>query len=223
MFVSQAKNCPVKPVFGYKGHKRREKFENVANALSQGVIELFSITLSHAALARNYKRLVPPRYNELIGLQHMKIYVFDNSVIISGANLSNDYFTNRQDRYALIEDKPLTDFHSGLVSVVQRFSLCVNKNSESGLHKNWQLSPYEGTKREFITEAKEHVRNYFVNVIETQKLAVAQNTDADTWVFPSIEMGQLGIHHDSLITKKKNYSLLPLRARSLIWQPATST
>lgn len=24
---------------------------------------------------------------------------------------------------------------------------------------------------------------------------------SDTWIFPLIEMGQLGIHHDSLITK----------------------
>lgn len=27
-------------------------------------------------------------------------------------------------------------------------------------------------------------------------------TDADTWVFPLVEMGQLGLHHDSLVTKK---------------------
>ena len=30
-----------------------------------------------------------------VGLQHCKLYVFDNSVLISGANLSQDYFTNR--------------------------------------------------------------------------------------------------------------------------------
>ena len=28
--------------------------------------------------------------------------MFDDSLIISGANLSGDYFTNRQDRYLLI-------------------------------------------------------------------------------------------------------------------------
>lgn len=25
---------------------------------------------------------------------------------------------------------------------------------------------------------------------------------ADTWIFPLVEMGQLGIHHDSLVTRK---------------------
>ena len=46
--------------------------------------------------------MIPDKYNELIGLQHCKLFVFDDSVIISGANLSTDYFTNRQDRYILI-------------------------------------------------------------------------------------------------------------------------
>lgn len=27
-------------------------------------------------------------------------------------------------------------------------------------------------------------------------------TDVDTWIFPLIEMGQLDIHHDSVITKE---------------------
>ncbi|KAJ2354631.1 CDP-diacylglycerol--glycerol-3-phosphate 3-phosphatidyltransferase, partial [Coemansia sp. RSA 2611] len=44
------------------------------------------------------KRLWPQRYNETFGLQHIKAYVFDDELIVSGANLSREYFTNRQDR-----------------------------------------------------------------------------------------------------------------------------
>uniref|UniRef100_A0A1B0BLK9 CDP-diacylglycerol--glycerol-3-phosphate 3-phosphatidyltransferase n=1 Tax=Glossina palpalis gambiensis TaxID=67801 RepID=A0A1B0BLK9_9MUSC len=58
------------------------------------------------------KRWIPPRWNELLGLQYMKIYLCDDAVLISGANLSNDYFTNRQDRYILIEDKTLADLYA---------------------------------------------------------------------------------------------------------------
>jgi CDP-diacylglycerol--glycerol-3-phosphate 3-phosphatidyltransferase len=36
----------------------------------------------------------------------MKFYVFDNDVIITGANLSEDYFTTRQDRYFVIKNAP---------------------------------------------------------------------------------------------------------------------
>ncbi|CAC21490.2 CDP-diacylglycerol-glycerol-3-phosphate3-phosphatidyltransferase Pgs1 [Schizosaccharomyces pombe] len=56
------------------------------------------------------KQLVPHRFNEGWGLQHMKIYGADDNLIISGANLSRDYFTNRKDRYYLFSDKGLADF-----------------------------------------------------------------------------------------------------------------
>lgn len=36
------------------------------------------------ALSGWLRWLVPARYNELFGLQHMKVYVFDDTVLISG-------------------------------------------------------------------------------------------------------------------------------------------
>ncbi|PWN48333.1 hypothetical protein IE53DRAFT_389472 [Violaceomyces palustris] len=69
------------------------------------------------------KRLVGRRFNEGWGLQHMKIYGFDDDVIMSGANLSNDYFTNRMDRYMLIRSHAkLADYLDSLVLLVSRFS-----------------------------------------------------------------------------------------------------
>ncbi|KAF8972239.1 hypothetical protein BDZ97DRAFT_1901356 [Flammula alnicola] len=44
-------------------------------------------------------RIIPPRFNEGWGTWHAKIYGVDDDVMISGANLNNSYFTNRQDRY----------------------------------------------------------------------------------------------------------------------------
>ncbi len=41
-----------------------------------------------------------------MGTFHTKIYIFDNSVLISGANLSEEYFVSRKDRYLLINDEP---------------------------------------------------------------------------------------------------------------------
>ena len=41
--------------------------------------------------------------SEVIGVCHLKAYVFDNDVLISGANLSTTYFTKRQDRYYLFK------------------------------------------------------------------------------------------------------------------------
>ena len=39
---------------------------------------------------------------EVFGVHHMKAHVFDNSVMITGANLSEDYFTDRQDRCVVV-------------------------------------------------------------------------------------------------------------------------
>ena len=58
-----------------------------------------------------WKKILPKRLNETLGVQHIKIYLFDEKLIISGANLSKDYFTNRQDRYIEIVDKSLSDFY----------------------------------------------------------------------------------------------------------------
>ncbi|KAJ9417718.1 phosphatidylserine synthase [Fusarium oxysporum] len=66
------------------------------------------------------KQYIPKRINEGWGLQHMKLYGVDDEIIMSGANLSTDYFTNRQDRYHLFASKEVTDhfwkIHSGVTS-----------------------------------------------------------------------------------------------------------
>ncbi|KAI9710794.1 MAG: hypothetical protein M1812_007342 [Candelaria pacifica] len=56
------------------------------------------------------KKVIPKRINEGWGLQHMKLYSVDDEVIISGANLSSDYFTNRQDRYHVFSSKDITKY-----------------------------------------------------------------------------------------------------------------
>ncbi|KAG6015327.1 hypothetical protein E4U43_005427 [Claviceps pusilla] len=67
------------------------------------------------------KKHIPRRINEGWGLQHMKLYGVDDEIIMSGANLSSDYFTNRQDRYHLFSSKEMTDhfckIHHGVGSL----------------------------------------------------------------------------------------------------------
>ena len=64
------------------------------------------------------KRYVPNRINEGWGLQHIKLYAFDDGIILSGANLSSDYFTNRQDRYHLFSSKAVTDYFAAIHNAV---------------------------------------------------------------------------------------------------------
>lgn len=130
----------------------------------------FRLSLYHTPVLRGLtKKLAPPRWNELLGIQHMKLYLVDDTVIISGANLSNDYFTNRQDRYVMIEDSKLADFYAEFLNKVQEFSLNVNRNGEACLHDSWNMLPYKSAQADFAGEARERIRNYFKGVLERQR------------------------------------------------------
>ena len=66
-------------------------------------------------------QFLPPRWNEILSVYHIKSYIFDDNMIISGANLSNDYFTTRIDRYVLFENCP------DLINYYEKCSLFSNK------------------------------------------------------------------------------------------------
>lgn len=129
------------------------------------------VSLYHTPVLRGLtKRMVPNRWNEIFGLQHMKVYIFDDTLVISGANLSNDYFTNRQDRYYLIKDKSLTDFYCRLVKKVQSFSLCLDRNDNLTLHRGWNHLPYKGSKLRFVQEAQDLIKNFVSDVKDDQNI-----------------------------------------------------
>ncbi|KAL4788058.1 hypothetical protein BJX76DRAFT_228994 [Aspergillus varians] len=58
------------------------------------------------------KKWIPRRINEGWGLQHMKLYGIDDEIILTGANLSTNYFTDRLDRYHVFNSKELTDYYA---------------------------------------------------------------------------------------------------------------
>ncbi|KIM94932.1 hypothetical protein OIDMADRAFT_135232 [Oidiodendron maius Zn] len=76
------------------------------------------------------KNHIPKRINEGWGLQHMKLYGVDDEVIMSGANLSNDYFTNRQDRYHIFSSKQITEYFFKLHNTVSNLSFLVIPDSQ---------------------------------------------------------------------------------------------
>ncbi|GET86015.1 phosphatidylglycerophosphate synthase-like protein [Leishmania tarentolae] len=64
------------------------------------------------------------RAKEALGVQHTKIFVFDQRhTILTGANLSDDYFATRMDRYMIVEDNTLVArWFTQLVRTVNRMS-----------------------------------------------------------------------------------------------------
>lgn len=84
------------------------------------------------------KRHVPRRINEGWGLQHMKLYGVDDELVMSGANLSADYFTDRQDRYHLFSSAEVTEHFWRVHKAVGEFSFLVTASTDrAGFELSW--------------------------------------------------------------------------------------
>ena len=87
------------------------------------------------------KALIPKRINEGWGLQHIKLYGIDDELILSGANLSSDYFTNRQDRYHVFSSKRVTDYFARIHDAVCSISFLLRpSDNPSKFTLEWPTS-----------------------------------------------------------------------------------
>lgn len=136
-----------------------------------------------------WKRLlIPKRYNEGIGLQHMKIYGFDDEVLLSGANLSNDYFTNRQDRYYLFKRKEFTDYYYSLHKTISALSYKVEYSNNNQKYKmfwpsdNLANEPIHG-RRQFLKKSS-LVISEFLNRPRKPNIPIDDLEKYPTTVYP---------------------------------------
>ena len=101
--------------------------------------ERIEVRMYHTPNLTGFRKvLIPKRINEGWGLQHIKLYGIDDEVILSGANLSNDYFTNRQDRYHVFSSKRVTDYFAGIHDAVCSISCILRpSNHPSKFDLDW--------------------------------------------------------------------------------------
>ncbi|CAO3597660.1 unnamed protein product [Absidia cylindrospora] len=146
------------------------------------------------------KKTLPPRFNESIGLMHLKVYGFDDSVMLSGANLSTDYFTNRQDRYVLFHDKKLTDYYQDLLQVVGSFSYQLTHN-EKLIMPDLTADPVHNSRR-YKYQARERLLGFMkkYNTKDNLDSSINNRDKDDTVVLPVIQMGPFGIRQDEKVT-----------------------
>jgi CDP-diacylglycerol--glycerol-3-phosphate 3-phosphatidyltransferase len=94
-----------------------ELAENISSASNMNLLDtaasLVSVRLFLYDTPSSLSRWLAPfgRAKEIIGVQHTKLFLFDGSdALLTGANLSDDYFTNRMDRYLVVSDSPALVF-----------------------------------------------------------------------------------------------------------------
>ncbi|CAO0799778.1 unnamed protein product [Mucor circinelloides] len=149
------------------------------------------------------KKTLPQRFNESIGLMHLKVYGFDNSVMLSGANLSTDYFTNRQDRYMIFDNqKALTCYYHDLLKLVSdcSYQLSLPKNQEQSYSltiKDDTADPVKDSRR-YRRQVHQRLQQFIQS--QEEKEHCEENGNADTAVLPVIQMGPFHIRQDERLT-----------------------
>ncbi|XP_021783761.1 CDP-diacylglycerol--glycerol-3-phosphate 3-phosphatidyltransferase, mitochondrial isoform X2 [Papio anubis] len=204
-----------------RGSRGRKNSRTMLLPLLQRFPEQVRVSLFHTPHLRGLLRLlIPERFNETIGLQHIKVYLFDNSVILSGANLSDSYFTNRQDRYVFLQDcVEIADFFTELVDAVGDVSLQL-QGDDTVQVVDGMVHPYKGDRAEYCKAANKrvmdvinsartrqqmlHAQTFHSNSLLTQEDAAAagdRRPAPDTWIYPLIQMKPFEIQIDEIVTE----------------------
>lgn len=142
------------------------------------------------------KAILPERYNELIGVQHIKCYLVDDDVLLSGANLSEQYFTNRQDRYLWIKkNSPLASFYVSLINAICGFSFRANSTSGQMIFPIGVPNPVDNPD-----EFNKHANSTLLRLFGAAPSSITQTMGLleshDTWVYPTIQLGHADVKHD---------------------------
>lgn len=100
--------------------------------------------------------ILPNPLNEVGGVFHIKVYIVDNHLLLSGANLSQEYFCDRQDRYLWIKEggNGLVDFYADLVDLLCQYSHTYYLEGQ----ERKRLSSPQITKKAFLRELSQHFR-----------------------------------------------------------------
>lgn len=199
-----------------RGSRGRQNSRTMLLPLLQRFPEHVQVSLFHTPSLRGLLRvLTPERFNETIGVQHIKVYLFDDNIILSGANLSDSYFTSRQDRYMFLRDcRDVANFFTELVATVGDLSLQLQPDDTVRV-KDGMLHPYQGDKEEYCKAANHRLMEVVNSARMKQRLQQHRSLDTestdpldgrqewvpDTWVYPLIQMKPFGIEIDELVTE----------------------
>ncbi|TGZ68922.1 hypothetical protein CRM22_004007 [Opisthorchis felineus] len=147
--------------------------------------------------------LLPDRLNEVLGVQHIKAYVIDDSVLVTGANLSHEYFTARQDRAWIFQRCPaLSDFYSGLIELISKF--CYRLQPQGTLATSVDTDPMKDPIIKFKNDFSSVITDYLESVRRRQPMDIST---ADTMVLPLVQCGPYDIRIEENFTTRLFQSL----------------
>ncbi|KAI0093750.1 hypothetical protein BDY19DRAFT_982650 [Irpex rosettiformis] len=147
-------------------------------------------------------KLVPPRFNEGWGTWHPKIYGVDTEVMLSGANLNESYFTNRQDRYIHFNQPSLAKYCQEFLRASSAFTyrLIPDASTSEGYRTHWSQSAVHPQRMEplvqsILSDFQLRWRKQSLEALDLQRDSASGATD-NTLIMPVIQGGQFGLHEE---------------------------
>eukprot|EP01084_Bolivina_argentea_P171571 297240_1 len=134
----------------------------------------------------------PERSKEIVGVHHIKAYIFDDKLIISGANLNETYLNNRQDRYFIFTNKEITNHIYNMLSTLNNYCPNVQYNNNEKLF-NINMEINMNMNNETINVENEPEK--WIDFVATKLLPFTQaltsynhNNISDTYVVMSTQL-----------------------------------
>ncbi|CAE6494636.1 unnamed protein product [Rhizoctonia solani] len=138
--------------------------------------------------------LVPRRFDEGWGTWHAKVYLVDDEILLSGANLNSSYFTNRQDRYIHLTRSPhLANYLLRLLRVFAEYSSNLRFAPESSLGYALDWLRHDSTPFTFAPLIKKEINDFQVGEREA---GPPNGIDNRVTIFPMVQSGVLGIREE---------------------------
>lgn len=131
-------------------------------------------------------------------------------MFVKRANLSHDYFTNRQDRYIRISNcEQLCDFFESIIDSVGQFSFQARANGECVyLNENNSEHPFNGAVDDFSNALGDRIKatmnkyNGLNRDISSAATAAASSRSDEAFIYPLIQINDCGIRIEELVTEK---------------------
>ena len=137
----------------------------------------------------NDKRLctiLPSPLDEVAGVFHIKAYIVDDELILSGANLSEEYFSNRLDRYMLFKNSGggLVDFYANLCDILCDYAIKYDGQTGNNLSSLFSLEDERDRKQKLESS----LMQLFDGKNHDNSTSACDNNKAVAYAIPTFQM-----------------------------------
>lgn len=141
--------------------------------------------------------ILPSPLDEVAGVFHVKAYVVDDELILSGANLSEEYFSNRLDRYMLFTNGGggLVDFYADLCDTLCSYAVKYDGQSSllsAGNNANTRKQQLESSLTRLFVDKAQTILSESSNHGTSDPIAYA----IPTFQIPNSFLGRLQFQSD---------------------------